>query len=78
MAKNNKQIIVGDYVFTPCKNAFNTAYSYWISKKGFTTALYAFTPIDARDLKEMTEPDCLNTYINFFKAKVEFDRAGEK
>lgn len=74
----HRQIIKGDYVITPVKNAFNAKTSYWISKKGFTTALYCFTPFNALDLKEHTEDDSINTYISFFKAKVEYDRSSNK
>ncbi|MBO5550424.1 MAG: hypothetical protein J5966_00565 [Lachnospiraceae bacterium] len=67
----HKQIIVGDYVFTPCKNAFNSKTSYWISKKGYAVALYAFTPTDSADLKRMTEKKSLDSYIRYFKSAVE-------
>lgn len=33
----------GDYVFSPCQNAFNEKTSWWLSKKGCTVALYCFT-----------------------------------
>ena len=33
----------GDYVFTPCQNAFNGKTSWWLSKKDCTVALYCFT-----------------------------------
>lgn len=40
----------GDYVLAPVKNAFNDKTSYWISKKGYLVAYYAFTPLDERNL----------------------------
>ena len=78
MANNkmvHKEIVVGDYVLTPCKNAFNDNVSYWISKKGNFTAKYAFTPMDAQDLKDQTSKDALETHIAFFKSAVEYSRA---
>ena len=41
--KNIRQVIRGDYVATPLKNAFNDKTSYWFSKKGYTVSLYMFT-----------------------------------
>lgn len=67
----HKQIIVGDYVFTPCKNAFNNKTSYWVSKKNYTISVYAFTPMDSRNLKEMTKKEVLESYINLFDSMIE-------
>lgn len=61
-----KQIISGDYVLTPIKNAFNDKVSYWISKKGFTSAYYCFTPMDEGDLKHQTSPDVIDGYKTMF------------
>ena len=66
----HKQIIYGEYVLTPCKNAFNEKTSYWLSKKNHTISVYAFTPMDARDLKEMTTDESMQAYINHFEDKV--------
>lgn len=63
-----KQIIVGDYVFTACKNAFNSKTSYWISKKDHWLAVYAFTPMDGRDLLEHISEEALNGYIWHYEA----------
>lgn len=41
--KNIRQVVHGDYVATPVKNAFNNKTSYWFSKKGYTLAIYMFT-----------------------------------
>lgn len=41
--KNIRQVIRGEYVATPIKNAFNNKTSYWLSKDGCTLALYMFT-----------------------------------
>ena len=62
----HKQIIVGDYVFTPCKNAFNNKTSYWVSKKDYWISVYAFTPWDSKNLKEMTSEESLKSYMNHF------------
>lgn len=43
MAKNIRQVIHGDYVATPVKNAFNNKTSYWLSKRGRTLSMYMFT-----------------------------------
>ena len=66
-----KQIIRGDYVFTPIQNAFNNKFAYWISKKEYTIALYCFTVYSESDLKGQTTPDVLDSYIRYFKSKVE-------
>lgn len=41
--KNIRQVIRGDYVATPVKNAFNNKTSYWLSKRGCTVSIYMFT-----------------------------------
>ena len=38
-----RQVVRGQYVATPIKNAFNDKVSYWFSKEGCTIALYMFT-----------------------------------
>ena len=44
MAKKNiRQVIRGEYVMTPIKNAFNNKTSYWMSKQGCVAAMYLFT-----------------------------------
>ena len=72
----HKQIIVGDYVFTPCKNAFNNKTSYWVSKKDHTISVYAFTPMDNRDLKDHISEKCLESYMRYFDSVV--DRLSNK
>ncbi|MBQ7673239.1 MAG: hypothetical protein IJT36_01745 [Alphaproteobacteria bacterium] len=47
--KGYKQYVKGDYVLTPCPNAFNNKVSYWISKKHVMYAMYCFTPLDEKD-----------------------------
>lgn len=70
MNMKHKQIVVGEYVFTPCKNAFNNKTSYWVSKDGYTLSVYAFTPWDSSNLKEMTTPESLQSYMDFFDEMV--------
>lgn len=61
------QIILGDYVFTPIKNAFNNKTSYWVSKRNHTIAMYAFTPWNSKNLKDMIRPEVLQSYINCYE-----------
>lgn len=61
----HKQIIKGEYVFTPCKNAFNAKTSYWLSKRGYTLSTYAFTPMNATDLS--FQLDNADAYINHYE-----------
>lgn len=49
-SKNKKEHIeMGEYVLTRVRNAFNNKTSYWLSKKGYTVAQYAFTAEDCVD-----------------------------
>ena len=64
----HKQIVVGDYVFTPCQNAFNSKISYWISKRDSMVSFYAFTPMNSSDLKAMTKDDALNSFISLYES----------
>lgn len=41
--ENLKQIIIGDYVCTSIKNAFNNKTAHWLSKDGCMLSLYMFT-----------------------------------
>lgn len=66
------QVVVGDYVLSPCKNAFNDKISYWISKKDCTVAYYAFTPMDEQDLAVMMCEGNINGYIRMYE-----ERAGK-
>ena len=68
---DHEQIIKGDYVLTPCKNAFNNKVSYWLSKNGYTVAIYCFTPFDAANLKAMTSDKVLDDYIKRFQSLYE-------
>lgn len=63
--------IKGDYVLTRCKNAFDNKYSYWLTKKGMTVAMYCFSTITEKGFVEM-EKD-MDSYIDYFKKKYEKD-----
>lgn len=45
----------GEYVIAGIQNAFNGKTSYWISKKGYTTAVYCFTADRPEDVKYQLE-----------------------
>lgn len=68
-----KQITIGEYVLTPIKNAFNDKCSYWISKKGYTLALYVFSvdsSMNQKDLNYMLSASAIDSYIHFLKIKL--------
>lgn len=69
--EETNMIIQGDYVLTPCKNAFNGKTSYWLSKKDHTIAVYAFTPSSKSDLEHMTSEQVLNSYIQYYEDVVD-------
>ncbi len=61
-----EQIIQGDYVFTPIPNAFNKEIAYWVSKKGYTVAVYCFTAYTAADVRENTTQESLDNLKRLF------------
>lgn len=68
-----KQITIGEYVLTPIKNAFNDKWSYWISKKGYTLALYVFSvdsSMNQKDLRYMLSPLAIDSYIHLFENQI--------
>ena len=64
--KDLKQIIFGDYVLTPIKNAFNKKHSYWVSKKGCTLSLYMFTIENYLTKKELEDRLSYNSVKIYF------------
>lgn len=66
-----KPIIYGDYCLTPCQNAFNSSVSYWLSKKDCWLSVYAFTPMDSKDLEFHLREECVKSYISFFESMIE-------
>lgn len=71
--KNIRQVIMGDYVATPIKNAFNNKTSYWLSKRGYTLSIYMFTVEgngdSEKDFEERLSPEGLNQYISMFEKR---------
>ena len=66
-----KSIVINDYVLTPCRNAFNQKISFWISKRGYTVALYCFSVSDwdIADYHRHIDPAALDSYIQYFNNK---------
>lgn len=64
------EVIIGAYVFTPCKNAFNDKYSVWLTKEGMTVALYCFT-IGASMMSYKEDMKHAESYIRMFQEKFE-------
>lgn len=62
-------IIIGDYVITRCKNAFDHKYSYWLSKKGMTVAMYCFSTCTEDGYMSML--DSIDEYIEIFQKRYE-------
>lgn len=70
---NYKTEIFGDYVLTPCKNAFNDKTSFWLTKKGMTCAMYCFSDVSGgypydRQVRE------IRPYIRMFQERFEQKR----
>jgi len=61
--------IIGDYVISPCVNAFEggSKVSYWISKKGYTYVAYAFSANDPHLAESMLKDEYISGYISFFE-----------
>ena len=71
-----RQVIDGDYVATPIKNAFNSKTAYWMTKKGYTVAVYMFTAEDCfgiEDFEARLTKDGLQEYKTLFRNKFEND-----
>ncbi len=68
--KVNGSYVYGDYVMSPCKNVWNNQNSYWLSKRGYTFALYAFTPIERRDLSQVGLKEHFDANIPRFEKEV--------
>lgn len=70
--KELKQIIYGEYVATPIKNAFNNKTAYWLSKKDCTIAVYMFTVeswMQEKDVEVQLDERSLSSYIKLFEEK---------
>lgn len=57
----------GDYVFSPCQNAFNRKTSWWLSKKGCTVALYCFTAGTGKEADAQLVNGGGSSYIKMFE-----------
>lgn len=71
-----RQVVDGEYVATPIKNAFNSKTAYWMSKKGYTVAVYMFTVEDCfgvKDFEVRLTKDGLQEYETLFRNKFEDD-----
>lgn len=67
-------LVIGEYVLTPCKNAFNNKYSYWLSKKGMTGAMYCFSLMSsglAVEKEYKYQVENIQGYINAYQKKFE-------
>ena len=70
--ENLKQIIVGGYVCTPIKNAFNNKTAYWLSKDGCMLSLYMFTVEECfsqEDFDSRFSDESLAQYITMFEQR---------
>lgn len=71
--KKIRQVIHGEYVATPIKNAFNGKTSYWLSKSGCTIAIYMFTVegngMSDREFEERLSQKGFNDYIPMFEER---------
>ena len=71
---NLRPIIHGEYVATPIKNMFNDKTAYWLSKAGYTVALYMFTVEDCyseEDFESRLTGATYSEYENMFREKFE-------
>jgi len=67
--KEYKQIVIGEYVATPIKNAFNEKTAYWLSKANCMVSIYMFTCENGFSEKEMFSDMNLATYIAMLEEK---------
>lgn len=71
---NLRPIVHGEYVATPIKNMFNDKTAYWLSKAGYTVALYMFTVEDCyseEDFENRLTGVTYSEYENMFQEKFE-------
>lgn len=67
-----KQVIHGDYVATPIKNAFNHKTAYWLSKKNCILAVYMFTVenCSSDDVETMLSENGIQAFVNLLETKL--------
>lgn len=69
--ENGTTRVFGDYVLSGCKNAFNGKMSWWLSKKGYTTAMYCFSTPSINFVQEVEyQTSAIDGYIKAFNALV--------
>lgn len=71
-----RQVVDGEYVATPIKNAFNAKTAYWMTKKDYMVAVYMFTVEDCigiEDFEARLTKDSLQEYETLFRNKFEND-----
>jgi len=86
MVRKNKKVpmehvIKGDYVLTPCRNAFSDKISFWISKRWYTKAFYCFS-VSESDVDDYNRHVAeIDSYISYFDTNLELiknDKFNEK
>jgi len=73
--------MMGDYVLTGVKNAFNTKTSWWLSKRGFTYAVYCFSTYGGPKMQDAELAEKLphiDGYIALFEASRKQNRKEEE
>lgn len=68
--------VSGDYVFTPCQNAFNGKTSWWLSKKDCTVAIYCFTAGTTAEVDAQLSVGGGQAYIQMFEERTGGRNAG--
>ena len=63
--------IKNDYVLYPCNNQFNNRVSYWISRKDYTIAFYAFSVEQWEKLPETYPETAFNAYISMYNTMLQ-------
>lgn len=61
--------LYGDFVFSPCQNAFNGKTSWWLSKKDCTVAIYCFTAGTTTEVDAQLSAGGGQAYIQMFKER---------
>lgn len=68
--------LYGDYVFSPCQNAFNGKTSWWLSKKNCTVAIYCFTAGTTAEVDAQLSVGGGQAYIQMFEERTGGRHAG--
>ena len=68
----------GEYVFTPCQNAFNGKTSWWLSKKDCTVALYCFTASTGKEVDDQLADGKGRAYIEMYEKRTGVDNLIEQ